>query len=115
MYYNKWKPSKTAKIEFAQKMKEIEEFCKKHNISKSISSDSYYFTIKGKNYRVSNHTVEASNNHAFNDFGEQVRELYHPRGREDNTIYITAGKTRLIEIYNDISNGFELDTRGFRK
>lgn len=111
----KWKPSKTAKREFAQKMNEIDTFCKEHNISQSMSSDSYYFTINGKNYRISNHTVEASNKHAFNDFGEQIRELYHPNGREENTVYITAGKTRLIEIYNNILNGIELDSRGFKK
>lgn len=114
-YGYKWKPSKTAKREFAEKMREIDAFCEQNGISQSFSSDSYYFTLNGKNYRISNHTVEASNRHAFNEFGEQTRELYHPNGREDDTIYITASKTRLIEIYKDLSAGYELDGRGFRK
>lgn len=110
----KWKPSKSARLEFAQKMNEIDEFCKLHNISKSTTSDSYYFSINGKNYRISNHTIEASNSHAFNEFGEQTRPFYHNENENIN-IYITAGKTRLIEIYNDLIAGYELDARGFRK
>lgn len=45
----------------------------------------------------------------------QVRESYHPQGREEKAIYITASKTRLIEIYNDLKSGFKLDGRGFKK
>lgn len=43
------------------------------------------------------------------------RELYHQDGREDNTVYIHASKTRIIEIYNDIVAGYKLDGRGNRK
>lgn len=111
----KWKPSKTAKREFAEKMREIDAFCKQNGISQSYSSDSYYFALNGKNYRVSNHTVEASNRHAFNELGEKTREFYHPNGREEDTIYITASKTRIIEIYKDLFAGYELDGRGSRK
>ena len=39
----KWKPSKTAKREFAEQMKRIHEYCKENGISHSASSDSYYF------------------------------------------------------------------------
>lgn len=45
--------SKSKKREFAQKMNEIDEFCKNNNISKSKSSDSYYFSLNGKQYRIS--------------------------------------------------------------
>lgn len=110
----KYRPSKSARLEFAQKMSEIDKFCKQHNISKSKTSDSYYFALNGKNYRVSNHTIEVSNSHAFNEFGEQTRQLYHDEN-EKIDVCITAGKTRLIEIYNNIANGVELDARGFKK
>lgn len=105
--------SKTAKKEFAIKMQEIEAFCKEKGISSSLSNDSYYFTLNGKNYRVSNHTVEASNRHAYDETtGEKLRDLYHPAGEEENTIYITAGKTRIIEIYKALEAGKKLDRRG---
>lgn len=114
-YYKKWTPSKTARREYAQKMNEIDEFCQENGIEQSRTSDSYYFILNGQKYRVSNHTVEASNRAAFDEFHEQKRELYHPDGRDDDTIYITAGKTRIVEIYNDLKNGFALDGRGYRK
>ena len=111
----KWKPSKTAKQEFAEKMKEIETFCKEHGIYQSQSGDSYYFTLNGIDYRVSNHTVEKSNEKAFDeDTGEQVRELYHPNGRGEG-VYIHASKTRIIEIYTDLKNSYVLDGKGNRK
>lgn len=113
MAYGKWKPSKTAAIEFAQKMDEINEFCAKNGITASRTNDSYYFSLNGKNYRVSNHTIEASNKKAINSLGEKVRDTYHA-GRDDDTIYITASKTRLIEIYNNLKAGYQLDKRGYR-
>lgn len=112
--YN-WKPSKTAAKEFAIKMAEIEEFCSKRGISQSRSGDSYYFTIGGQEYRVSNHSVEASNAAAYDDIYGKVRQLYHPDGRDSDVIYIHASKTRIIEIYNDLVAGYELDGRGNRK
>lgn len=111
----KYKPSKTKAKEFANKMNEIDDFCRENGISHSKSSDSYYFNIDGKNYRVSNHTVAASNSKAFNELGEQIRDKYHENGEEADTIYITASKTRIIEIYNDLKNGYELNRRGYRK
>lgn len=115
MYKRRWQPSKTAKKEFAKKMKEIEDFCVKNDIHSSLSKDSYYFTLNEVNYRVSNHSVEASNREAFDEItGEQKRELYHPTGREIDTVYIHASKTRIIEIYNDIKEGYKLDGRGNR-
>lgn len=114
-YRSSWKPSKTAVREFAQKMEEITEFCISNNIRTSLNNDSYYFTINNINYRVSNHTVERSNAGAYDDLGCKNRELYHPNGREENTVYIHAGKTRIIDIYNDLKAGFKLDGKGNRK
>ena len=108
----RWKPSRTAAREFAEKMQEIEDFCRENGIHASRSNDSYYFTIGDQDYRVSNHTVEASNRRAFTEEGEQVRELYHEEGERPDTVYITAGKTRIMEIYNDLKAGKKLDRRG---
>lgn len=111
----KWKPSKRGRKEFSEKMQEIEKFCIENGITKSRSSDSYYFMINGKRYRVSNHSIEASNAAATSFTGESVRKKYHPNAREDDVVYIHAGKTRIMEIYNDIKAGYELDGRGNRK
>ena len=93
----KWTPSKTRAREFAQQMTEIADFCFVNNISQSASGDSYYFTVDGQRYRVSNHSVESSR--------------YHD-GREADVRYIHAGKTRIIEIYTALTAGKELDGRG---
>ena len=114
MRYRKWK-SKTAAREFANTMETIKSFCDENGIDYSRTCDSYYFNLKGVNYRVSNHTVELSNYKAYDEFGNKMRELYHPNRREENTIYITAGKTRIMEIYNDLKAGYKLDKRGYRK
>jgi len=114
MYKRKWKPSKTKAKEFHKTMDEIEKLFNKNGISFSISMDSYYFNIDGINYRVSNHTIETSNNKAFNEFGEQVREKYH-NINSNNLVCITASKTRIIEIYNNLKSGQVLDKRGYVK
>ena len=112
--YWKWKPSKKAKREFAEKMQEIDEFCSDNCIIQSASSDSYYFDIDDQKYRVSNHTVENSNRHAYKG-GEQIRREYHPDGERPDTIYITASKTRIIEIYTALKSGKKLTRRGYVK
>lgn len=104
--FRKWKPSKTQKREFAAKMQEIDRFCDEHDISQSFSSDSYYFEINGKYYRVSNHSVETS----YNNSGGK----YHCLGRLEDVTYIHAGKTRIMDIYDDLANGYTLDGRGNR-
>jgi len=114
-FKRKFTPSKTAKREFAQKMREIDAFCAANGITASRNNDSYYFTIRGQKYRVSNHSVEASNIAAYIDDDtalEKIREKYHPNGREADTIYIHASKTRIIEIYNDLQAGLVLDGKG---
>lgn len=113
MAYRKWKPSKAAVAEFKSKMDEVETFLDHHpEISASLSRDSFYFTFNGTPYRVSNHSIEASNKNAYNWMGEQVREKYHEDGRDKDTRYIHAGKTRIIEIYNAIVSGKTVDGRG---
>ncbi len=111
----KWKPSKTAKREFAQKMDEIQTFCSENGISQSRNGDSYYFSINGTEYRVSNHSIESSNARAYDEFGNQIREKYHDDTRCEVVVYIHASKTRIIEIYNDLKQGIELDGRGQRR
>lgn len=108
----RWKPSKSQRLEYAKKIQEIDEFCREHGISCSSTKNSYYFIINGQKYRVSNHTVEASNRGAYNWLGEQVRDKYHEDGQDNDTIYITASKTRIIEIYNNLLQGYTLDKRG---
>lgn len=115
MAYKRYKPSKDRAREFAQKMNQIDKFCCDNGIARSQSSDSYYFMINGVNYRVSNHSIEASNRAAFNCFGLQTRDLYHGEKRDKDVVYIHAGKTRIIDIYNDLKAGYVLDGRGNRK
>ena len=114
-FYKKWKPSKTAIKNFINEMHEIDVFCVENGISQSRNSDSYYFFLNGKHYRVSNHTIEASNRHAYNADGEKIRDEYHDDERDKNTVYIHASKTRIIEIYNNLKAGKTLDGRGYIK
>lgn len=100
MSYYRWSPSKSAKREFAKKMDEIRSFCSENGIYQSRSGDSYYFSLNGVSYRVSNHSVESS--------------PYH-NGRIDGEVYIHASKTRIIDIYNDLVKGYVLDGKGNRK
>lgn len=48
MFGYKWKPSKAKIQDFKEKMCDIEEYCKNNDISRSSTSDSYYFTINGQ-------------------------------------------------------------------
>ena len=41
-----------------------------------------------------------------------MQDSYYSNGEEDNTIYITASKTRLIEIYTALKAGKKLNRRG---
>lgn len=113
-YCRKWKPSKAAKNEFKEEMSKIEEFCIKNNIYRTFNNNSYYFNLNGVDYRVSNHTIDVSNCGAYNEFGEKTREFYHDKEEAKNTVCILAGKTRIIEIYNDLRDGYQLDKRGRR-
>lgn len=114
MGYRKWRPSKSQTREFYKEMEEIKDFCNENGIDYSHNMDSYYFKLNGQAYRVSNHSIEASNNGSVVN-GIQVRELYHPNGRDKDTIYIHAGKTRIKQIYEDLKSGYTLDGKGNRK
>ena len=111
----RYQPSRAKKKEYAAKMREIDEFCQKHGIEQSRSSDSYYFVLNGTRYRVSNHTIAASNRHAYNELGEKIREKYHNNEENSDVVCITASKTRIMDIYMDLEAGYELDRRGNRK
>ncbi len=108
-----WRPSTEQAREFAETMRSAEAFCASHGIRRSKNGDSYYFELNGRRYRVSNHSVEASNRGAYDSYGRQTRRLYHPDGREDDMVYIHASKTRIEQIYIDLFNGVPLDGRGF--
>jgi len=107
-YGRRWKPSKAAAREFAAKMNEIDDYCRENGISKSNSSDSYYFIHDGVQYRVSNHSVESS----VNSYGTH----YHGDSNEyrKHVFCIHAGKTRLIDIHRLIVSGAKVDHRGNR-
>jgi hypothetical protein len=105
--------SRTKAREYAQKMEEIEDFCRANGISASRRLDSFYFRIGGVKYRVSNHTIEASNRGMYDSLtGEKKRNAYHDS--EEDLVCITAGKTRIEQVYNDLKAGHKLDKRGFR-
>lgn len=113
--FKHYKPSKAKRIQFAKEIKKIEDFCTKNDIIASRNNDSYYFTLNDINYRVSNHTIEASNKAAFDiDTGMYKRDLYHETKRKDDTVYIHAGKTRIMDIYNDLKAGYKLNGKGYR-
>jgi len=107
-----YKMSAAARAAYGQQMREVEEFCKAHEINRSRSGDSYYFELGGQTYRVSNHTVEQSDSGMYGfdfDGSEKTRASYHAT-RPD--VEITASKTRIIEIYNALAVGKKLDSRG---
>lgn len=106
--------SRSQKRDYAIKMAEIEKFCEENHITSS-NSKSFYFTLNGQKYRVSSHTVEASNKSAYDELGRYVHPIYHEGGRREDTVYINAGALRLIEIYNDLKDGWLLDGNGHRK
>ena len=103
-FKRRFKPSRTAAQAFAETMHDIDMFCTENNIVQSCTSDSYYFTINGQKYRVSNHSTESSCYHS--------KGRYHAEGRKDDTIYIHASKTRIIDIYKALQAGKKLDGHG---
>lgn len=110
----RYKPSKDKAQAYKDEMQAIEAYCRGRGISHSASYDSYYFTVGGTDYRVSNHTIEASNACAYDEDGNIIRPLYHDGGRQANTVYIHASKTRIIEIHTALQAGYKLDGRGNR-
>ena len=109
MYTYKYKPSKSEAKAFAIKMQEIKRFCEENGIGHSKKMDSYYFELGGKKYRVSNHSVQQSNDAAFRDF-IQWRPMYHTEN--ESFIDIRSSKKDIIEIYKNLENGVKLDSHG---
>ena len=107
-FHYKWQPNQSKKRKFAKQMQEIDKFCEEHEIYQSKTSDSYYFTVNGVDYRVSNHSVESSV--WKDDMG--YTHNYHDAYYRKRVVCIHASKTRIIEIYNKIVNGYELDGKG---
>ena len=95
-----------------RRLSEIRAFCDANGIHCSKTMDSFYFKVRGQAYRVSNHTVEASNKGAIGRDGRQRRQLYHPNGREKSVTYIHASRFRIMRIFLDIKMGAILDGRG---
>ena len=84
-------------------MSEIKKFCKANNITCSGSEhpNIYHFTLNGVDYCVSNFAFE--------------RYMCKDKFDFDKTVFITAGRTRIIDIYEDLKAGYKLDKRGFRQ
>lgn len=118
-YKYKWTPSKKRKREFAILMDKIDDFRYENGISRSSTSDSYYFTINDQKYRVSNHAVESRKGKVLyhDSAGMPIRAQIPSEWtkREKDIKYIHASKTRNMEIYNDLKAGYELDGFGCRK
>lgn len=113
MYGYKKTFSRKAKSEFAAKMEEIQNYCIKHGITYSRTMDSYYFSLNGKRFRISNHTMAKSNAGAYNELGEKIRDLYHDdAAAAKELICIHASKLRIKEIYEALLMGYTLDGRG---
>ena len=109
-----WKPSKARMNDFKDKMATIETFCNKNNITTTRTNDSYYFIVNDQKYRVSNHAVESRNKTDWLGNVTNARGYALDDTRESDTIYIHAWKTRIIEIYKDLTNGYKLNGRGQR-
>ena len=80
---------------------ELTEFCERNGIRRSKYGDSFYFTLQGKRYRISNHSTEISNSWSRNLNGKQIRRPYH--SRRDNTVSIIAPRSRVKAIYEELS------------
>lgn len=105
--------SKTKAREYAIQMADIEKFCQENAIHSSGSLDSFYFVVNGTSYRVSNHTIEASNRGAYDELFQKIRDCYHNVELEKDVVKITASKLRLPEIYNALVAGKKLNKRGY--
>ena len=115
-------PSAEEKEAFKAAMRELEAYVKAEGISASAGYDSFYFEVDDRSYRVSNHSVEASNRNRCDkcqrEHGgapcSEVKHCYvfHKGGRDKAVRYIHAGKTRLVGIHKALKAGFKLDGRG---
>ena len=81
---------------------QLRAFCQEHGIAHSQSFQSFYFTLGGQKFRLSNHSVELAN------LGRTLMQLplVHPEGREADVIYIHAPKEQLIPIYTQLAREY---------
>ena len=85
--------SLSQKKDYARLMKRIDIFCKERRILQGKGSDSYYFSINGTAYVVSNRRREVA----------------------EGTVFILASKTRIMRICEDLDQGLQLNYRGYRE
>ena len=100
--------SNEEKRDFAIKMKEITKFCLKNNIQIGTNHNSYTFSLNGKNYIVSNFKkyIAKLANQGVKEAARYLQIL------EKEIISIQASKLRIMEIYNDLKAGKQLDKNG---
>lgn len=95
-YYSRYY-SKNKKREYARTMNEIDDFCADNGITASVGNDSFYFALNGIHYRVSNHTVEASNRGAYNVEGRKFANCITPTGAKTMSCILLRAKRALCK------------------
>ena len=105
--------SNEEKRDFAIKMKEITRFCLKNNIQIGTNHNSYTFSLNGKNYIVSNFGTDDFKKYIAKLANQGVKEaVRYLQILEKEIISIQASKLRIMEIYNDLKAGKQLDKNG---
>ena len=101
------------KRNFAIKMKEITRFCLKNNIQIGTNHNSYTFSLNGKNYIVSNFGTDDFKKYITKLANQGIKEAArYLQILEKEIISIQASKLRIMEIYNDLKAGKQLDKNG---
>ncbi len=83
--------------EFIDFLQEVEEYCYRNNIVSCTPS--YYFTVRGKRYRVSNHSLSE-------------RNVKHKSKGAKDCYSIVASAFDLIPIHKALLAGKKVDVRG---
>ena len=105
--------SNEEKRDFAIKMKEITKFCLKNNINVGTNHNSYTFSLNGKNYIVSNFGTDDFKKYITKLANQGVKQaIRYLQILEKEIISIQASKLRIMEIYNDLKAGKQLDKNG---
>lgn len=105
--------SNEEKRDFAIKIKEITRFCLKNNIQIGTNHNSYTFSLNGKNYIVSNFGTDDFKKYITKLANQGVKEATrYLQILEKEIISIRASKLRVMEIYNDLKAGKQLDKHG---
>lgn len=101
------------KRNFAIKMKKITKFCLKNNIQIGTNHNSYTFSLNGKNYIVSNFGTDDFKKYITKLANQGVKQaVRYLQILEKEIISIQASKLRIMEIYNDLKAGKQLDKNG---